>query len=1460
MLSRLHEVRAGNRIPQSKRPRRLALEALEDRRLLASATLRNDPGDGTVFLTTDGYGSFGANVGVEHSDAFYDPVDGAIPLDRMGTTGESGVAIGFDGQARTFLTSGNIEGSGGLPQVDVNQTSLTTSFSSFTFNGLNFDLVQSLTNVVDAQSNQIGSLLTQQYLITNATGQVQTFDMLRYLNGDLLFDGTTDDLAGRFVDPTRDVLYQLDRTLGFRNAETLIGISALGGQVVDTSIYRIDEVPELANEMILGLDPDNRIAEDNDDSGETDFPYDVSVVYRNQYELEPGEQARYTTSTMWGVIPIDLVVLPDLGGISGTKWDDRDGDGFQDTNEPGLSGWQIYIDDNANGMLDAGERETTTDENGDYQFEDLVPATYIVREVLQQDWEQTFPDPITENGEHEVEVGFEEVVEDIDFGNVAPRISGAKFHDLDGNGRRAPDEPPLNGWQIYLDLNNNGVLDAGEPSDITDDDGRYGFFDLASGTYVVREVNQTGWTQTLPATGAYTIDYTENTVVEDQDFGNIKLGGISGFKWHDLDADGVRESGEPGLGGWTIYLDLNNSGTLDPGEPRDVTVADGSYEFGLVDPLVYTVAEVPKTNWEQTFPAGGTHQVNLIGGQNVENINFGNKGFASISGVKYNDLNDDGVRDPDEPGLRGFYIYVDVNRDGTPGVGEPAARTATDGSYTISRLEPGSYTVREVVSPGWRQTAPAGDVYNVSVFAGQSLSGLDFGNYGMVDWGDAPAIYPTLAADDGASHDIVPGFHLGLGSAGVIRVDGEVEGQPSAAALGDDLTGIDDENGILGLGTPLVAGSTETITILAPVAQATVLGKLQGWIDFNADGDWADPGEQILYDAIIPSGASDFTFFVPGDAAGGPTYARFRISYEFGLPPVGPANSGEVEDYLVNISSAANPFGADAPILGPIDDVSFDNIDLAGPTELLSVTATQTGIFTAIASFVDPLGNIDMAVFDSDGNWLGESFTTGNEERVDFESTAGETYYVQLYGSNPAVDLRFLNMISINSPVTVVGTPRGDSVELNAPDASLGTTCEDCVELIVNGVPYMFDAGTEFIFNGNEGEDSLVVNSNGFEDRVRFRTGSVELGNPAFDLSATSIEDAQVDTADGQDRAWFFHLPGDDQVEVSPEVAQRTHPDYLQKVTGAEIVLAYSDAADNDTASITGTPRSDVFIGNETFSVLRNGGYHFYVQSFPDVDVDAGVGMDVATISDSSGNDIAAANRHVSYMDASTFRIDALNFYRTNFVSTTGDDSANFVGTAGEDLYVTKPEGSYLRTGNNFYYAQNFPRVVANGLAGEDRAVYYGSDSSDTFISRALDSTIVGTGYYARGLGFELNGAIAGVEDRAVFFDTSGQERYLARPEYAYMQGDSFFNYGRGFGATVGIATVGGGDEAFMIDGPGNDTFGAADDLFYLIGSDDYYNRGEGFDKVYAIGENGGINKVDVGAITFDLVLIGDWI
>lgn len=56
-----------------------------------------------------------------------------------------------------------------------------------------------------------------------------------------------------------------------------------------------------------------------------------------------------------------------------------------------------------------------------------------------------------------------------------------------------------------------------------------------------------------------------------------QTGSVTGVVFQDYNADGVRDEGEPGVGGKVVWADANNDGVLDDGEVSTTTAADGSY-------------------------------------------------------------------------------------------------------------------------------------------------------------------------------------------------------------------------------------------------------------------------------------------------------------------------------------------------------------------------------------------------------------------------------------------------------------------------------------------------------------------------------------------------------------------------------------------------------------------------------------------------------------------------------------------------------------------------------------------------------------------------------------------------------------------------------------------------------------------------------------------------------------------
>ena len=80
-----------------------------------------------------------------------------------------------------------------------------------------------------------------------------------------------------------------------------------------------------------------------------------------------------------------------LSVLSGTVFDDQDGDRVRDAGEPGMAGVTVYLDSNDNGRLDAGEPSRLTDANGGYAFTDVAAGARVVREVAPTGYQQTSP-------------------------------------------------------------------------------------------------------------------------------------------------------------------------------------------------------------------------------------------------------------------------------------------------------------------------------------------------------------------------------------------------------------------------------------------------------------------------------------------------------------------------------------------------------------------------------------------------------------------------------------------------------------------------------------------------------------------------------------------------------------------------------------------------------------------------------------------------------------------------------------------------------------------------------------------------------------------------------------------------------------------------------------------------------------------------------------------------------------
>ncbi|MDO8559606.1 MAG: SdrD B-like domain-containing protein [bacterium] len=251
---------------------------------------------------------------------------------------------------------------------------------------------------------------------------------------------------------------------------------------------------------------------------------------------------------------------------------------------------------------------------------------------------------------------------------------------------------------------------------------------------------------------------------------------LSGAKFNDLDGDGIRDAGEPGLENWVIELkrgpytpefdyngngfndsndygvledvivdgascpagtqcDFNNDGSTalpsgDLGDFQDwlaardlgnqVTDVNGNYQFGNLTFGDYIVTEAPQNGWVSTTD----ESVAVYIGTCATTVDFGNRQEeepkGSLGGKKWLDTDHDGVLDAGEPPIAGWNITLSGDAVGVD-------VTDANGDYEFLGLDAGNYTVTEETRSGWTNSTPTSIATTLT--QGEHKTGLNFGNY-----------------------------------------------------------------------------------------------------------------------------------------------------------------------------------------------------------------------------------------------------------------------------------------------------------------------------------------------------------------------------------------------------------------------------------------------------------------------------------------------------------------------------------------------------------------------------------------------------------------------------------------------------------------------------------------------------------------------------------------------------------
>jgi subtilisin-like proprotein convertase family protein len=493
--------------------------------------------------------------------------------------------------------------------------------------------------------------------------------------------------------------------------------------------------------------------------------------------------------------------------IAGVIYNDLNVNGERNDGEPGLAGWEAYIDLDENGIRDStfttveatevpvdiiDQRKalhTMTVANAYGVILDLNIKVRLTHTFL-NDLALTLISP---SGRRVLLVddtgGSNDNFTDTEFtdeGTMSIRDGTAPF-----TGKFRPlerlsffDGQSPNGiWK--LEIHDQAGGDAGrleawsliiahaEPAANTDSSGAYRIGPWADQTVTVRAVRKIGWVGPTPA--SHVVELTGGPFGA-RDFGFWRENKVLGTVFEDIDGDGVRDPGEPGLRGWRIYDDANNNGVFDGGLgtleraatdlPLPIsdlsTTVSGIMVAGVVSPIRDIDVSVDLTHTflgDLTLTLVNPDGMRVVlfdrfagASDNLTGTTFSDDAAIAISGGSppYT-----GVFRPVQP-LSSLFnatangswsLEVEDHASMDTGTlnswslrfvhGEETTTSDPDGNFALLKLRPGTYRIRQVPRAGWIQTAPPGGVYEFSftsagegtaLFGNQRVPPLPLGN------------------------------------------------------------------------------------------------------------------------------------------------------------------------------------------------------------------------------------------------------------------------------------------------------------------------------------------------------------------------------------------------------------------------------------------------------------------------------------------------------------------------------------------------------------------------------------------------------------------------------------------------------------------------------------------------------------------------------------------------------------
>ncbi len=408
-------------------------------------------------------------------------------------------------------------------------------------------------------------------------------------------------------------------------------------------------------------------------------------------------------------------------------WKDTDGNGIQDNNEIGIQDIQVRLMDANDNFVDG----TTTNESGFYLFNNVASGNYYCLFTLaeglvftKQNISSTLGSDSDVNGYTPVFIVNPFIDNlDIDAGMTEPlgSIQGLAWQDTNSNGQIDANEPFIPNVEVQLLDKNLIVLQYTS----TDSEGKYSLFPILKGDYYVVFDQQEATDFTSPHIGSNLTDSdvtssalkgSTDLIVLDAgetklniDAGYILTGGtIKGISWIDLKGDGIYLSEDKVLINNVVNLYDLDTVLIETQNLEN----DGSYSFTGILPGDYFITFSPSedcyvptlinigndtlidSDITSQFYTNSTNLIHIEIGSIVCGINGGFIGYSTISGMAFNDFNENGIRDTNDAGFNDIIVCLKDIMGNSIEFDTTSIINGIDGIYEFNTILPGKYIVK----------------------------------------------------------------------------------------------------------------------------------------------------------------------------------------------------------------------------------------------------------------------------------------------------------------------------------------------------------------------------------------------------------------------------------------------------------------------------------------------------------------------------------------------------------------------------------------------------------------------------------------------------------------------------------------------------------------------------------------------------------------------------------------------